>query len=149
MFKLLLQYEFGQLVFKWFTFTKNFTLMLTQHFLRADFRTKSRFPFSMKFCTHIWLIKLFVFIYYMKCISKVSTLVFSYMYIVFKQCYLKYFHYSPYYDVATTIHILLLIQITVAMMEGCNNNIIILFFCKQPLATLSDIFGVFILLPYI
>ena len=47
MLKMVLQYEFGQLVFKRFTFTKNFTLMLTQHFLRADFRTKSRFPFSM------------------------------------------------------------------------------------------------------
>ena len=47
MLKMVLQYEFGQLVFKWFTFTKNFTLKLTQRFLRADFCTKSRFPFSM------------------------------------------------------------------------------------------------------
>ena len=35
MLKMVLQYEFGQLVFKWLTFTKNFTLALTQRFSRA------------------------------------------------------------------------------------------------------------------
>ena len=35
MLKMVLQYEFGQLVFKWFTFTKNFTLTQTQRLLSA------------------------------------------------------------------------------------------------------------------
>ena len=37
MLKMVLQYEFGQLVFKWFTFTKKFTLAQTQRFLRTFF----------------------------------------------------------------------------------------------------------------
>ena len=37
MLKMVLQYEFEELVFKWFTFTKNFTLAQTQQFLCTFF----------------------------------------------------------------------------------------------------------------